>query len=149
MSFDYPVAVRFQCKKCGTCCGDTKEKTRHILLLTTEAERIATATSKTISEFTVALKGKAPYSYEIKKAKDGKCVFLENNLCTIYTVRPLICEFYPFEFKIANSGKYTFLYTHECSGINKGSMLSKNYFRKLFRLVRAKYKQSAALKKES
>jgi Fe-S-cluster containining protein len=137
MSFNYPAAVRFQCIKCGLCCGDTKEKTRHILLLKTETEQIATATSQPISQFTVKIKDKAPYSYEMKKTEDGKCVFLENNRCTIYAARPLICRFYPFELKIAHGGKHTFLYTLECPGINKGPMLSKNYFRKLLQLARA------------
>ena len=149
MNFDYPTAVRFRCIKCGICCGDTKEKTRHILLLRTEAEQIATATLQPISEFTVKIKDKAPYSYEMKKTEDGKCVFLENNCCTIYSVRPLICRFYPFELKMAHSQKYTFLYTDECSGINKGPMLSENYFRKLFRLARAKSRQTADSNKES
>jgi len=135
--------------KCGMCCGDTKEKTRHILLLRTEAEQIAKATSQPISEFTVKIKDKTPYSYEMKKTKDGKCVFLENNCCTIYSARPLICRFYPFELKIADSGKYTFLYTLECSGINKGPMLGKNYFRKLFRLARARSRQTADSKRAS
>ena len=149
MSFNYPVAVRFQCVKCGICCGDTKEKTRRILLLRTEAEQIATATLQPISEFTVKIKDKAPYSYEMKKTEDGKCVFLENNCCTIYSVRPLICRFYPFELKMAHSQKYTFLYTDECSGINKGPMLNENYFRKLFRLARAKSRQTADSKRAS
>ena len=131
------------------CCGDAKEKPRHILLLRTEADQIATATSQPISEFAVKIKNKAPYSYEMKKTEDGKCIFLENNCCTIYTVRPLICRFYPFELKIAHSGKYTFFYTPECSGINKGPMLSKNYFRKLFRLARVKSMQTVDSKRES
>ena len=143
MSFNYPVALRFQCAKCGICCGDTKEKTRHILLLRTEAEQIATATLQLISEFTVKIKDKTPYSYEMKKTKEGKCVFLDNNCCTIYSVRPLICRFYPFELKIAHDGNHTFFYTPECSGINKGPILSKIYFRKLFRLARAKSRQTA------
>ncbi len=148
MSFNYPIAIRFRCVKCGTCCGDTKEKTRHILLLRAEAEQIATATLQSTSEFTVEIRDKAPYSYEMKKTEDGKCVFLENNCCTIYTVRPLICRFYPFELKMAQDQKYTFLYTPECSGINKGPMLDENYFRKLFRLARAKYRQTGASKRE-
>jgi Fe-S-cluster containining protein len=144
MSFNYPAAVRFQCIKCGICCGDTKEKTRHILLLKTEAEQIATATSQPTSAFTVKIKDKAPYSHEMKKTEEGKCVFLKNNCCTIYTARPLICRFYPFELKTAHDGKHTFLYTTECPGINKGRMLNKNYFRKLLRLARA---QTAAPKR--
>jgi Fe-S-cluster containining protein len=136
MDFNYPTAVHFQCTKCGICCGDTKQKTRHILLLKTETEQIATATSQPTSQFTTKIKKKAPYSYEMKKTKDGKCIFLKNNRCTIYAARPLICRFYPFELKITHSGKHTFLYTTECPGINKGPILSKNYFRKLLRLAR-------------
>jgi Fe-S-cluster containining protein len=149
MNFNNPAAVRFQCTKCGKCCGDTKEKTRHILLLKTEAEQIATATSQPTSAFTIKIKNKAPYNYEMKKTKDGKCIFLKNNRCTIYSVRPLICRFYPFELKIAHSGKHTFLYTLECSGINKGPMLSKNYFRKLLRLAHARSRQTADPKRAS
>ena len=147
MNFNYPTTVRFRCIKCGICCGDTKEKTRHILLLRTEAEQIATATLQPISKFTVKIKKKAPYSYEMKKREDGKCIFLERNCCTIYAVRPLICRFYPFELQSAPGGKYTFLYTAECLGINTGSTLSKNYFRKLFRLAHASTTQAADVKR--
>jgi Fe-S-cluster containining protein len=139
MNFDYPTTARFHCTKCAICCGDTKEKTRHILLLNTEAEQIAKATSQPISKFAAKTR-KAPYAYEMKKtAEDGKCVFLENNRCTIYSLRPLICRFYPFELKTLQSGKYKFLFTEECPGINKGKMLSEAYFKKLFRLAHAKY----------
>jgi len=139
MSFEYPVAVSFRCVKCGICCGDTEEKIRHVLILGTEAEQIAAATSQLISAFAVRVEDKAPYSYEMKKtAEAGKCVFLEKNNCTIYSMRPLICRFYPFELKIAATQKHVFLYTDECLGIGKGRVLGKNYFRKLFRLASAK-----------
>jgi Fe-S-cluster containining protein len=142
VNFDYPTAVRFRCIKCGICCGDTKEKNRHILLLRPEVEQIAKTTSQPISKFAVKIKDRAPYSYEMKKrAKDGKCGFLENNRCTIYSFRPLICKFYPFELKNLHSRKYKFFYTDECQGINKGRMLREGYFRKMFRLAHAESKQ--------
>jgi len=141
VNLDYPVALRFQCTKCGTCCGDTKEKIRHVLLLSTEAEQIAAATSQQVCDFAVEVEGKAPYSYEMKKtAENGKCVFLEKNRCTIYSLRPLICRFYPFELKTAANRKYKFLYTSECPRIGKGKTLSKNYFEELFHLARTKTK---------
>lgn len=143
MNFEYPTTVRFRCLKCGICCGDTKIKKRHILLFRTEAEQIAEATLQPIYMFALELKDKAPYSYEIKKrANDKKCVFLETNHCTIYSFRPLICRFYPFELKMSRSQKYMFLSTKECPGINKGRMLGKGYFRKMFRLARAKHMQT-------
>ena len=143
MNFDYPTAVRFRSTKCGICCGDTKEKTRHILLLTPEAEQVAKITVQPISKFAVKIEDNPPYIYEMKKrAEDGRCVFLENNRCTIYAVRPLICRFYPFELKIARSRKYKFFFTEECPGINKGRTLSEDYFRKMFQLARAKHSQT-------
>src|SRR3990170_3732703 len=101
MDFKYPKTVRFQCIKCGICCGDTKEKIRHVLLLEKDADQIAALTSNSTSAFTVKIKNKAPYKYEVKKTLEtGNCVFLENNQCTIYLKRPLICRFYPFELKV-------------------------------------------------
>jgi Fe-S-cluster containining protein len=149
VNFDYPNAVRFHCIKCGICCGDTKEKNRHILLLRTEAEQIAKKTLQPVFKFAVKIKDKAPYSYEMKKRENGKCVFLEKDRCTIYSLRPLICRFYPFELKVLHNQKYTFLYTEECPGINKGRLLSEGYFKRMFRLARAKFRLSAGPNRES
>ena len=144
MNFDYPTTVRFRCIKCGICCGDTEEKTRHILLLSAEAEQIAKTTAQPIFKFATKIRDKAPYVYEMKKrAEDGKCVFLENNRCTIYSMRPLICRFYPFELKVTPSKKYQFHYTDECPGINKGKLLSDSYFREMFRKALTKFRLSA------
>jgi len=141
VNFNYPAALRFQCTKCAICCGNTQEKTRHILLLTTEAEQIATATSQPIAKFAEKIEGKAPYSYEMKKTlENGKCVFLAKNRCAIYSLRPLLCRFYPFELKMAANRKYSFVYTNECPSIGKGKTLSKNYFEELFQLARTKTK---------
>ena len=70
MSFDYPT-VRFKCVKCGICCGDTTEKTRHILLLTEEAEKIAEATKQPVTRFAAKIEDKAPYAFEMKKTIEG------------------------------------------------------------------------------
>jgi Fe-S-cluster containining protein len=138
MRFEYPAELRFQCTKCGLCCGDTKKKTRHILLLTAEAEQIATATAQPIPQFAAKTKGKTPYTHEMKKTpENGKCVFLAKNCCTIYPIRPLICRFYPFELKSTNQ-KYQFHYTNECPSIGKGKTLRKSYFDKLLQLARNK-----------
>lgn len=143
MTFEYPIRLRFHCTRCGICCGDTEEKTRHIILLRTEAEQIAKTTVQPISNFAVKINGKTPYIYEIKKRKNGKCIFLENNRCIVYSSRPLICRFYPFELKGTNSKKFKFLYTEECPGLKKGQLLNKNYFRKMFQLARVKFTLSA------
>ena len=132
MSFSYPKGVRFQCLRCGLCCGDTEKRVRRILLLKVEAEQISVVKSKPVKNFARKIEGCKPYVYEIRKTvEEGKCVFLEGNNCTIYALRPLICRFYPFELKVAKNGKQEFLYTEECLGIGKGRRLKKEYFKNL------------------
>lgn len=143
MKFDHPAAVRFRCVKCGICCGDTKEKTRHILLLAPEAEHISKTTLQPTARFALRINSAEPYAYEMKKRDDGKCVFLKNDRCTIYAVRPLICRFYPFELKSLGDKKYQFLFTEECPAIGKGRMLSEGYFRKMFRLACDRHRRVA------
>ena len=132
MSFDYPRKVQFKCAICGICCGDTREKTRHILLLTEEANDLASTTNQPISDFALKIEDKSPYNYEMKKTiEDGKCVFLRQNRCTIYSKRPLICRFYPFWLKTAEKEQRVFYYTKECPGIGKGKPMRKEDFNNL------------------
>jgi Fe-S-cluster containining protein len=132
MSFDYPRKVQFKCVKCGICCGDTKDKTRHILLLAEEANDLASTTNQPISDFALKIEDKSPYDYEMTKTvEDGKCVFLRRNRCTMYSKRPLICRFYPFGLKTAEKEQGVFYYTKECPGIGKGKPMWKEDFHKL------------------
>jgi Fe-S-cluster containining protein len=133
MSFIYPRNIRFKCLKCGICCGNTQERTRHVLLLDEEANEIAKATNQPIAEFAIEIEKRAPYRYEMKKTKeDGKCVFLKENRCVIYSKRPIICRFYPFGFTNHKQQK-TFYYTKECPGIGKGLTMNEIDFNKLLR----------------
>lgn len=141
MDYTYPSNVGFECSKCGLCCGDTKKKTRRILLLDAEAEKIADQTCKPITDFSTPTNDKQPYSYEMKKTNTGKCIFLKNNQCTIYTLRPLICRFYPFELKFDKNKKlYIFDFTLECPEINQNQnkVVSEKEFKKLFKLAQDK-----------
>lgn len=132
MSFDYPEKIRFKCLACGICCGDTKERTRHVLLLYEEAKSIAVSLNKTISDIASEVNGKRPYVYEMKKNEsNGKCIFLKENRCTIYSKRPLICRFYPFGLEASQNEQKIFFFTTECPGIGKGMAIRKDYFRRL------------------
>ena len=142
MNLSYPHGTRFKCVKCGICCGNTQTKKRHILLLKTEAEQISTNINQPISEFALKIEDKEPYVYEMAKTpEEGKCVFLKENHCTIYALRPLVCRFYPFELKTMGPRKHKFTSTDECHGLRKGRVLQVEYFRKLFRLARGRVKK--------
>ena len=141
MPFRYPTDISFDCSKCGLCCGDTTKKVRHVLLLKSDAERIATHTNRKVDTFVTEVPGNLPYLYEIQKCSSGKCIFLHDNQCTVYDVRPLICRFYPFELSTDKAGVYIFKTTDECPGICTGTVgtakLDANYFKKLLKLARA------------
>ena len=135
VDFTYPANIRFECTRCGLCCGDTPQKTRHILLLTSEAQKIAKETSLPPADFSVEIQDKQPYSYEMKKA-EGKCFFLKENQCTIYTLRPLICRFYPFQLTFNKDQEtHVFYFTLECPAINEGKVLKRKDFEMLFLLA--------------
>jgi len=133
LSFEHPVTVRFRCDRCTLCCGDAENRVRSILLLRTEAERIAQRTSRYVSEFADKVSGFEPYLYRMRKNSGGKCLFLKDNRCVIYGIRPLICRFYPFELKSAGGDRYVFAYTNECPCIGIGPNLKREYFDRLFR----------------
>jgi Fe-S-cluster containining protein len=136
VDFSFPNNVLFECNKCGLCCGDTKEKTRSILLLESEAKAISAKTCLPKHVFTKQIGGKTPYCYEMKKSSEGKCFFLKDNQCIIYELRPLICRFYPFQLKFErDKDKHIFDLTLECPGINKGKMMGRKDFEELFLLA--------------
>lgn len=131
MRFEYPKGFRFRCDRCAICCGDTENKVRTILLLKIEAERISQKTKMSVEDFAERIESFEPYVYVMRKAANGKCMFLQDSRCAIYRTRPLICRFYPFE--LGNiKGNYVFAYTEECPCIRKGRELKKTYFEKLF-----------------
>jgi uncharacterized protein len=136
VDFTGPNNVLFDCSKCGLCCGDTKENIRHILLLESEANAISGETCLPKQEFTKKITGKSPYCYEMKKSSEGNCLFLKENQCSIYTLRPLVCRFYPFELKFEkDKGQHVFNFTFECPGISKGRTITRKDFEELFLLA--------------
>jgi Fe-S-cluster containining protein len=131
MSFSYPRDLCFECIRCGLCCGDTNDRTRHVLLLPKEADSISVFAGLPVEEFTLPVKGKSPYVFEMKK-KRGKCVFLRIGKCAVYRVRPLLCRFYPFSLRADKNGRFRFLVTAECPGLKTGKILDKLFFACLF-----------------
>jgi Fe-S-cluster containining protein len=128
--------MHFSCSRCGLCCKDTKQKTRHILLLEAEAKILASHTSRDVTDFSFQIADKLPFEYEMKKTSEGKCVFLKKSRCTIYQMRPLICRFYPFELKFDKYKQlHVFDFTLECPGIGQGKDFSIIDFENLFDLA--------------
>lgn len=68
------------CKRCAKCCKGTE-----MILTFSDIFRL----KKFYKNFYIFDR-----FYRLKNV-DGKCVFLENNLCKVYNIRPIGCKAYP------------------------------------------------------
>lgn len=144
-SFEYPKGVRFTCQRCSRCCGDTPTKVRRILLLPIEANRVSVKTGMEVHVFTKTVSRDGVYKFEVKKrCKDGKCVLLDGNRCTIYAIRPLVCRFYPFQLENSRIGLPRFPYAEDCPGVGKGVILTIKFFNELFQIAEATMQHATA-----
>jgi Fe-S-cluster containining protein len=125
----YPIDLSWQCQRCGLCCQDTAGHARHIRLLPTEVLDISRRTDIPVEELATH-SSNDPYRYEMRKDK-GKCRFLEGNVCQIYSNRPLVCRYYPFEMNSEGDSVRITLSLGGCVGSNKGKRLYESFFRNL------------------
>jgi Fe-S-cluster containining protein len=104
--------------------------------LRVEADKLSRELARGIDEFANEVEGFEPYGYLMKKTDEGKCLFLVDNLCSIYELRPLICRFYPFQLKDLGNDSYIFIPTEECLGVGNGSSVDEPFFENLFNQAR-------------
>ncbi|MFH0897447.1 MAG: YkgJ family cysteine cluster protein [Candidatus Bathyarchaeota archaeon] len=135
--FDFPEGILWKCRRCSKCCGDTPVKERRILLLSSEARHIREVVKIPLKKFCQRT-GFKPFALEMKKNSSGKCFFLKDNKCQIYSQRPLICRFYPFWLEKSEDGNFSFKVTYECTGIGSGQILEEAFFINLFHLANDK-----------
>jgi Fe-S-cluster containining protein len=129
MNFRVPKDVHFECQRCARCCGDTSHRGRNIFLLDEEVERISKYTGLRPSSFSSPAFSNGYYHYKMKK-RSGRCVFLDRKSCSIYEVRPLICQFYPFSLRKKN-GAYTFEVATDCAGVGLGELVTREDYEKM------------------
>jgi len=135
--FDFPKEILWKCQRCTKCCGDTPERERRILLLPSEARQIREVAKVPLKKF-CRRTGFEPFTLEMKKNPRGKCVFLRGDECQIYSLRPLVCRFYPFWLEKREGGNFSFKVTDECDGIGSGQILEESFFTNLFHLAMEK-----------
>jgi Fe-S-cluster containining protein len=128
IEFYYPADVEWSCIDCGACCGDVDGRTRMILLLPEDIERIEE-------------KGETDFYEEwdegsltgIMCKKDGKCVFYTGEGCRIYEKRALLCRMYPFWLE-KQEDFFVFGIDHECPG-RESKPLGEEFFAQLLEMA--------------
>ena len=148
--------MRFKCNNCGKCCSDPKtfinityldiirlvrglklsfeEVLQHVGFYVFNEGNIEEYMEKLVYAPIETEKGQAFLG--LLRKEDGRCIFLdENNKCSIYDFRPMICRTFPFTFdldfnyKDADRKDYPIIYTKKgieyCEGIYKTAPIVK------------------------
>ena len=89
---------KFHCQCCGNCCRWPGV----VRLAEGESERIASALSISVEEFTERYTDLAPdrRGLVLKCHPDGACCFLtQDNLCMVNAVKPVQCASFPYTWQ--------------------------------------------------
>ena len=157
--------IKFQCQRCGLCCHHKRpqefddhipmeqltefwEKSNLIYLTEKDVTAIAKRTGRKPADIVDTL-----YDYDgcyvkvkdegskvvldlpvMKSKEDTTCIFYREG-CTIYSVRPIACQLFPFrvEEKTAPNGDIllNISYNSTCPGMGKGKRVDKRKLEKL------------------
>jgi Fe-S-cluster containining protein len=102
--FLMPEGVTFECKKCAQCCIRPKGT----VLRDYDIQKLNKSGFKdyfdSVREWEEDEITHITRKGIIKKTKTCECIFLKNNLCSVYRDRPIICSTFPF--KISGRGKF-------------------------------------------
>ena len=95
--------IGFSCTRCGTCCRGTEGDANLVMISPDELDCLALETGQdaaTIAEpypdcIDTGDGGSITFEWCIRRNGSG-CTFLQDDRCTVYSVRPWICRTYPF-----------------------------------------------------
>jgi len=150
--------LKFECKKCGLCC---REKNFIITLTHLDVLRIyyqlklssINELLEVVAFFEVDINNKELlkriiyppillngkyYILGLNKNKDNSCVYLKDNKCKIYNVRPNICKIFPFTFNIESNKlkiQINLIAKEKCQGLNKGQLVDLKYLKRLWKQI--------------
>lgn len=120
LSVWYEKGLSFQCTECGRCCTGSPGA---VWVDKKEIEDIAKFLSITVEElektYTRMLGNRKALKEKPPKNGDFDCVFLENNRCSIYPVRPKQCKTFPWWKENLTSEEAWNEAASYCEGINK------------------------------
>jgi len=115
--------LRFECTGCGACCAGSDQ--HYIETTDVERARIREALGVGLAWFRrrylVAL-GEGALGLRIER---GRCVFLRDNRCRIYAVRPVQCRTYPWWPELLVNAAVFAAEGARCEGIGRGAVVPR------------------------
>jgi Fe-S-cluster containining protein len=130
VEFYYPANIGWKCVKCGDCCGDVAQKTRMILLLPDDINRIEKTEEKNFYHEW----DEGNFIGLMCKKENGKCVFHTLEGCRIYENRALLCRMFPFWLEKKDE-TFVIEISHNCPGTNNEEYLEEAFFTKLLQMA--------------
>jgi Fe-S-cluster containining protein len=90
----YEGGLRFECTRCGRCCTGGHG---YVWVTESEAHRLAARLALDLDAFGRRYLRRIGDRYALLESpRDGACVFLAGELCTVYEDRPSQCRRFPF-----------------------------------------------------
>ena len=123
------MEYKFTClPNCSNCCQISDG---FVFLSEDEAEKIAEYLETDIDELYKWFIKKVENKLFLIDGEDERCIFIEDNRCLIYPVRPQQCRDYPFWPEIISSKERWKKEKSVCPGIGKGKTYSAEAIEKI------------------
>ncbi|AEC01848.1 YkgJ family cysteine cluster protein [Parasphaerochaeta coccoides] len=118
----YSSGLHFSCIGCGHCCGGGSPG--YVFLSDDDVSDISSflGVSKEtfLSDYCRKVDTGTYYRVSLREKKNFDCIFLMENGCSVYPVRPVQCRTYPFWDSIVATVDTWKQEGRECPGINTG-----------------------------
>lgn len=116
----YKDGLSFECTGCGKCCSGSPG---YVWVNFDEIEQIANYLKLPVDQFKRRYLRQKNGRYALIElpSKDYSCVFLQDNRCTIYSVRPLQCQKFPWWISNLSSKEAWNEAAKRCEGIRSSA----------------------------
>ncbi|GAB4379067.1 MAG: hypothetical protein Kow0042_28060 [Calditrichia bacterium] len=130
--------LKFECLECGECC---RLPGGRVEVSIAEAQGIAHYLNVGFSEFLDEYCQMTEEGISLKDSEELHCVFLEDNRCRIYPIRPLQCRTFPFWPENLKSAYRWIGVKTFCPGINRGKHFSPEFIESVCQMQRQEDKR--------
>jgi len=119
--------IGFSCTRCGKCCSLEVPIVLSDIELWVKKERYDII-SNVVKKKALELLRKhfnLSFYYTLKRKRGSEeCIFLKNNICSIYSLRPLVCRLFPFAYSENELSIHPWA-SKNCEGLGKGEVFSR------------------------
>ncbi|MCB0282443.1 MAG: YkgJ family cysteine cluster protein [Calditrichaeota bacterium] len=126
-----PTPIRFKCQEgCSNCCTTSGG---FVFIFEKDIHKISKFLKMSEDDFLNTFTKKVGTKISLIDRDEKDCVFLKNNKCSIYPVRPVQCRTFPFWPQNMKTEKRWNLIQEECPGIGKGRLFTRDDIEDIFK----------------